>query len=59
MPPARLDANASPHHQTGTEANVTRAWTENPISDLLRRLPGTAPRVDEALSAALAPGLAR
>lgn len=38
---------------------VTHAWTENPISDLLRRLSGTAARVDEALSAALAPSLAR
>ncbi len=38
---------------------VTRAWTENPISDLLGRLTGTAQRLDEALSASLAPAFAR
>lgn len=32
---------------------VTRAWAENPISDLLARIPGTAPRIDPARSASL------
>jgi hypothetical protein len=32
---------------------VTRAWADNPISDLLARIPGTAPRTDPARSAAL------
>ncbi|MHA1164000.1 MAG: alpha/beta hydrolase, partial [Alphaproteobacteria bacterium] len=37
---------------------VTRAWAENPVSDLLARIPGIAPRIDPARSAFLAPGLA-
>ena len=32
---------------------VTRAWADNPISDLLARIPGTAPLIDPARSAAL------
>lgn len=32
---------------------VTRAWAENPISDLLARIPGAAPRADPARSASL------
>jgi len=32
---------------------VTRAWADNPISDLLSRIPGTAPRIDPARSASL------
>ena len=39
---------------------VTRAWSDNPISDMLRRLPWVAPRGDPApRSASLAPSLAR
>ncbi len=37
---------------------VTRAWAENPVSDLLARIPGIAPRIDPARSAFLEPGLA-
>lgn len=33
---------------------VTRAWARNPISDLLSRIPGTAPALDSTQSAALA-----
>ena len=36
---------------------VTRAWAENPVSDLLARIPGIAPRVMPARSAFLQPGL--
>ncbi len=32
---------------------VTRAWADNPISDLLARIPGTAHRIDPARSALL------
>jgi hypothetical protein len=37
---------------------VTRAWADNPISDLLARIPAIAPRIAPARSALLAPGLA-
>jgi hypothetical protein len=33
---------------------VTRAWADNPISDLLARIPGTTPRIDPSRSASLA-----
>ncbi len=38
---------------------VTRAWTENPIADLLNRMTGTVRRARPALSASLAPSLNR
>ena len=37
----------------GHRSYVTRAWADNPISDLLSRIPGTAQRIDPSRSAAL------
>jgi len=59
----KIDASLNPGSVTFVEAvkghrdYVTRAWSENPISDLLRRMTGVASRIDPTLSASLAPSL--
>ena len=59
----KLDSTLKPGSVTflkaveGHRDYVTRAWAENPVSDLLARIPGIAPRVMPARSASLQPGL--
>ncbi len=61
----KIGATLTPGSVTFVEAvkrhrdYVTRAWSDNPVSDMLRRLPWVAPRSDPARSASLAPSLAR
>ena len=55
----KLDSTLKPGSVTFVKAvkghrdYVTRAWADNPISDLLARIPGTAPRIDPSRSASL------
>ena len=59
----KINAGLTPGSVTFIEAikghrdYVTRAWSANPISDLLRRMTGVASRIDPTLSASLAPSL--
>lgn len=59
----KIDAGLTPGSVTFIEAvkghrdYVTRAWSANTISDLLRRMTGIASRIDPSLSASLAPSL--
>ena len=61
----KIGATLTPGSVTFVEAvkrhrdYVTRAWSDNPVSDMLRRLPWVAPLGDPAQSASLAPSLRR